>query len=428
MSRRVARVVRASSSRSIARPPSTPHICGAPGRRRPSQAAEYLASRGINEATREKFAIGFAPRERAALLRSAQSAGFSTKELNDVGLVSRPRGGGPLQDRFRGRLMFPVCDIRGRVLGFGARKLGDTRGPKYVNSPSGAIYSKSELLYGAHHARAIAARTGVVIVVEGYIDALAMHQAGIVNTVGLMGTSITEQQIARLKQLAADRGDDARRRRCRCRRSCARMLAGRSGSRCLSRRFRPTRPCRPAATRRRPAVRELVAVAGAFARFRVQRRLERADIGTAEAKDRLIHELRDVFADIEPSAVREDLIAGVARQLELRPLAASGRGCPRPESRAGACPTGVSAGDPVETTTAHGGSRGLLLECIAYPEIAAGLPSGEALMRLFPESLQRRAAEHIREHAHDPAAGLPDDDELVALITSLLTAPITGAK
>ena len=110
--------------------------------------------------------------------------------------------------------MFPVCDMRGRVLGFGARKLGTARGPKYVNSPSGAIYCKSELLYGAHHARAIAAKTGIAIVVEGYIDALAMHQAGMVNTVALMGTSITEHQIARLKQLAPTAvlmldGDDA---------------------------------------------------------------------------------------------------------------------------------------------------------------------------------------------------------------------------
>ena len=90
--------------------------------------------------------------------------------------------------------------------------------------------------------------------------------------------------------------------------------------------------------------------------------------------------------------------------------------------------TGVPAGDPVQATTAHGGNRGLLLECIAGPEIAAGLPSGDALMRLFPDALQRRAAEHIRAHAHDPAAELPDDDELVALITGLLSAPITGAK
>ena len=394
-----------------------------------AQAAEYLASRGINEATREHFVVGFAPREKTALLRSAQSAGFSTKELSEVGLVSRPRGGGPLQDRFRGRLMFPVCDMRGRVLGFGARKLGSARGPKYVNSPSGAFYCKRELLYGAHHARAVAARTGIAIVVEGYIDALAMHQAGIVHTVALMGTSITEHQIARLKQLAPTAvlmldGDDA---------GAAAIL--RAGA--LARPFglevlvatlpADTDPADLLQREGAPAVRELVAHAGAFARFRVQHHLERADIGTAEAKDRLIQELRDVFVDIDPGAVREDLISVVARLLELQPSLLSSW-LSSPKCRAEICSTRVSTGDPVQATTACGGSRGLLLECIADPKIAAGLPSGEALVRLFPDALQRRAAEHIRVHAHDPAAGLPDDDEVVALITSLLTAPITGAR
>lgn len=394
-----------------------------------AQAAEYLASRGINEATREKFAIGFAPREKTALVRSAQSAGFSTKELSDVGLVSRPRGGGPLQDRFRGRLMFPVCDMRGRVLGFGARKLGTARGPKYVNSPSGAIYCKGELLYGAHHARAIAAKTGIVIVVEGYIDALAMHQAGIVNTVALMGTSITEHQIARLKQFAPTAvllldGDDA---------GAAAILRAGVLARPLGLEVlvatlpAGTDPADLLQREGAPAVRELVADAGAFARFRVQRHLERADIGTAEAKDRLIHELRDFFADIQPSAVREDLIARVARHLKLESSLVSSW-LSGPESHAETYPTGASAGDPAQATTAHGGSLGLLLDCIADPEIAAGLPSGNALTRLFPDTLQRRAAEHIRVHAHDPAAGLPDDDELVALMTSLLTVPVSAAK
>jgi DNA primase len=394
-----------------------------------AQAAEYLASRGINEATREHFVIGFAPVGKDPLVRSATSAGFSTKELSEVGLVSRPRGGGPLQDRFRGRLMFPVCDMRGRVLGFGARKLGTARGPKYVNSPSGAIYCKRELLYGAHHARAIAAKTGVVIVVEGYIDALAMHQAGIVNTVALMGTSITEQQIGRLKRLAPTvvlmlDGDDA---------GAAAIL--RAGA--LTRPFglevlvatlpADTDPADLLEREGASAVRELIADAAALARFRVQRHLERADIGTAEAKDRLIHELRDVFADIEPGAVRVELISCVARHLELQPSLLSSW-LSSPESRAETCPTGMSAGDPTQAATARGGSRGLLLDCIADPEIAAGLPSGDALERLFPDALQRRAAEHIRVHAHDPAAGLPDDADLVALITSLLTAPITSTK
>jgi DNA primase len=326
--------------------------------------------------------------------------------------------------------MFPVCDLRGRVLGFGARKLGSARGPKYVNSPNGAIYCKSELLYGAHQARAIAAKSGIAIVVEGYIDALSMHQAGMVNTVALMGTSITEHQIAKLKKLAptavlmldGDYAGDAAVLR-------AGVLARPLGLEVLV----ATLPARtdPADLLQREGaaiIRELVAEAGAFARFRVQRHLERAEIGTAEAKDRLIHELQDVFADIQPSAVREDLIARVARHLKLDPSLVS-TWLSGPESHAETWLTGVSAGALVPTTTAHEGSRGLLLESVANPEIAARLPSGDALERLFPDSLQRRAAEHIRGHAHDPAAELPDDDdELVALITSLLTAPIGAAK
>ena len=327
--------------------------------------------------------------------------------------------------------MLPVCDVRGRVLGFGARKLGNARVPKYVNSPSGAMYCKSELLYGAHHARAVAAKTGIVIVVEGYIDALAMHQAGIVNTVALMGTSITEQQIGRLKQLAPTvvlmlDGDDAGAGAV----LRAGVLARPLGLEVLVATLpEGTDPADLLQQREgAPIVRELVADAGAFAGFRVQHHLERADIGTAEAKDRLIHELRDVFVDIQPSVVREDLISWVARHLELHPSLLSSW-LSSPESRAGKGPTGgMSAAEPTQATTAHGGNRGLLLDCIADPEIAARLPSGDALVRLFPDALQRRAAEHIRMHAHDPAAGLPDDDDVVALITSLLTAPVAGSK
>ena len=325
--------------------------------------------------------------------------------------------------------MFPVCDVRGRVLGFGARKLGNARGPKYVNSPSGAIYCKGELLYGAHHARAIAAKTGVVIVVEGYIDTLAMHQAGIANTVGLMGTSITAQQIGRLNGLAPTvvlmlDGDDAG--------VAAILRAGVLAEPFGLEVLVATLPSHtdPADLLQRDgasAVRDLVADAAAFARFRVQRHLERADIGTPEAKDRLIHELRDVFAAIDPGAVREDLISCVARHLELQPsLLRSWLSSPEAwgEIRA----TEVSAGGPTQATEGHKGGRGLLLQCVTDPECAARLPSGDALVRLFPDELQRRAAEHIRVHAHDPAAGLPDDHEVVALITSLLTAPIAGAR
>ena len=286
-----------------------------------AQAAEYLASRGIKDEIRDRFAVGFAPLEKAAMLRAAQAAGFSAKEMTEVGLVSRPRGGGPLQDRFRGRLMFPVCDIQGRVLGFGARKLGNGRGPKYVNSPAGAIYSKSELLYGAHHARAAAAKARAVVVVEGYIDALAMHQASIDNTVAVMGTAVSEHQIAALKRLAPTvvlmlDGDEAG--------AQATLRAGALAVPAGLEVLVASLPSGgdPAALVHGhgvEAAREVIARAGAFARFRVQHHIERTDLGTAEAKDRLVGDLRDVFIDIPPSAVREDLIALVAKHLELEP-------------------------------------------------------------------------------------------------------------
>ena len=391
------------------------------------QAAEYLASRGINEATREKFAIGFAPCEKTALLRSAQSAGFSTKELSDVGLVSRPSGGGPLQDRFRGRLIFPVCDMRGRVLGFGARKLGEARGPKYVNSPTTLIYRKSELLFGAHQARAAAAKAGAVVVVEGYVDALAMHQAGVINTVALMGTTVSEQQVAMLKRMAPAvvlmlDGDDAGAQAI----VRAGVLARRRGLDVLVAAL-PVHSD-PAALVQRDgcdAVRGLVTDASAFARFHVQHHVDRVDVGTAEGKDSLVNELRDVFADIPSSALREDLIAGVATHLALD-AGLVGSWLRTAQSAGDPRPTSVTAPALASPATAGPADR-LLARCVADPRAAAALPSGSALETLFPDALLRRAAEHIRTHATDPTADLPEDDhELVSLVTSLLTAPSGG--
>jgi DNA primase len=388
-----------------------------------AQAAEYLASRGIDEATRETFALGFAPPEKTALLRSAQSAGFSAKELSDVGLVSRPRGGGPLQDRFRGQLMFPVCDMRGRVLGFGARKVGSARGPKYINSPSGAIYCKSELLYGAHHARAAAAKAGAVIVVEGYLDALAMHQAGIVNTVALMGTAVSEGQMSVVKRLAPtvvlmldgdEAGYEAVLR--------AGALARAVGLEALVARL--PHGSDPAAVLQRDGgdvVRDLVAGAVALARFCVLHQVERADVSSAERKDRLLGELRDVFAGMPPSALREDLIQLVADRLSLSPALVTSV-LASAEPRSGQCPPQSSREPPPELNA--GSQYRLLQRCLAEPEAAAALPTGAALADRFCDALSRRAAEHIRTHPLDPTAALPDHDhELVSFITGLLTAP-----
>jgi DNA primase len=390
-----------------------------------TRAADYLAARGIAETVRAAFAVGFAPADTRALLRAAQAAGFTTQELRDVGLITRPRGGGPLQDRFRRRLMFPVCDARGHVLGFGARKLGDVRGPKYVNSPAGALFSKGALLYGAHRARAAAAKSGQVVVVEGYIDALAMHQAGIVNTVALMGTAMSEHQAAMLKRLAptvvlmldADTGGaDALLRVGALARSAGLVVLVASlpaGS----------DPASLAERHGAAVLRELVEGAHAFARTLVAHHLERAELSSAEEKDRVVDELRGVFADIPASAVCEELVALVAERLELEPRLLRAWLLPRdgPDEMPEAPRTGRSA------AALDQASRDLLVRAVNDPAAAAGLPAGAALAAVFPDALSRRAAEHIRAHPANPTAHLPAaDPELVSFVTSLAAAPRAG--
>jgi DNA primase len=134
-----------------------------------------------------------------ALFGIHAAKGFTEQDLLDAGLVIPGKQGRPY-DRFRGRLIFPLADDRGRTLGFGARTLGDDK-PKYLNSPETALYHKSEALFGIHAAKKAAAAEDRVYVVEGYTDVLALAQAGVENVVASMGTALTEQQLARLSRL-----------------------------------------------------------------------------------------------------------------------------------------------------------------------------------------------------------------------------------
>jgi len=166
---------------------------------------------------------------------------------------------------------------------------------------------------------------GVVIVVEGYTDALAMHQAGILNTIALMGTAITDKQVATLKRLAPTvvlmlDGDDAGAQAI----LRAAEVARPSGLRLLVAPLPAgSDPADLLRSQGAEAVRGLVADASAFARFRVRRHVDRADLSCAEGKDQLVKELRPVFAEIPSSAVREDLIESVAAALELQPILVS---------------------------------------------------------------------------------------------------------
>lgn len=160
-------------------------------------ARAYLKKRGFLEPVISEYRLGFAPKNGTSLLKAAAAKGYEPRELESAGLVLRRDG--RMRDRFRGRLMFPFTDHRGRVLGFGARVLDDSK-PKYLNSPDSDLYHKTNLVFGLGNARAAVTKEDRVFIVEGYTDVLALHQAGILNAVASMGTALTEQQLREISR------------------------------------------------------------------------------------------------------------------------------------------------------------------------------------------------------------------------------------
>ena len=163
-------------------------------------AYEYLRGRGLSDATIETFGLGYAPAGYEHLLRYFREQGRSVDDLIQAGLVTRREDTGRVYDRFRHRVMFPIRDERGRMAGFGARTLDPDGVPKYLNSPQGPLFDKGRLLYGLDKAKSEIRRRGQAVVVEGYMDVIALHQAGHGYAVAPMGTALTEHHLRLLKR------------------------------------------------------------------------------------------------------------------------------------------------------------------------------------------------------------------------------------
>jgi DNA primase len=179
-----------------------------------ARARDYLTRRGLDEATIRRFRLGWASEDRQALRRALalglQPTGLSRGEfpealLREAGLLRVPDDGGAPYDYFRGRVIFPIGDRAGRVIAFGGRTLGDEQ-PKYLNSPDTPVFEKGRVLYGWAAARATVARepNSAVIVVEGYMDVIALHRAGFGGAVAPLGTALTETQLHELWRLAPE--------------------------------------------------------------------------------------------------------------------------------------------------------------------------------------------------------------------------------
>lgn len=156
------------------------------------EALAYFQSRGLEKETIKKFRLGYAPPDWTELTDYLVGQGFSSKEILTLGLAVKTQKG-TLVDRFRHRVMFPITDESGKVIGFGGRVLDDAL-PKYLNSPDTPLFLKGKYLYGLHSAKSTIRERDQVILMEGYMDTITAHQNGITNSVGTMGTALTPEQ------------------------------------------------------------------------------------------------------------------------------------------------------------------------------------------------------------------------------------------
>jgi DNA primase len=387
-----------------------------------AQARAYLEERGFSAEILDEFRVGYSPSAWDRLLTGAQRDGYTPQELADAGLAQRNQSGN-LYDRFRGRIMFPLADLRGDVLGFGARAMGEGRGPKYLNSSESSVYRKGRQLFGIDVARAHATKAGRVVVVEGYTDVLAMHQAGIRETVAIMGTALTEDQVAGLAKVArqvvlaldADRaGQEAMLR-------AARLAKDRDLDLVAVEMPAGSDPADLLAARGGAAMQALLDRASGMIEFQVRRVLADADLGTPAGRDRALEEARALIAAVpERTATRDALVREVADRLDLPTdyVTAAGQRVSRGgASRRAAMPAGSSPG-----MLALAPEREFLKMALA-----AGAPGREHLERLSPEHLSsevtRGAREHLLAHFDDPLVGLPEDaPDVAALVTAVATA------
>lgn len=175
------------------------------------EGLEYARQRGLTKATLTRFGIGFAPNSWTALVDAMRAKGYTDQELLDASLATASPKNGRIYDRFRNRLLFPIIDVRGNVIGFGGRVMDDSK-PKYLNSSETIIFNKRRNLFGLNFARKT--KFGYLILVEGYMDAVALHQYGFDCAVASLGTSLTEDHAVLLSRYTEQvvliyDGDDA---------------------------------------------------------------------------------------------------------------------------------------------------------------------------------------------------------------------------
>jgi DNA primase len=380
-----------------------------------AKARAYLAERGLGDEVLRTFRVGYAPSAWDKLMMAAQREGYSHEELAAAGLGQKGRQGG-FYDRFRARIMFPLADPRGKVLGFGARAMRDEQGPKYVNTSENELYHKGKQLFGIDHARGPAARAGRVVAVEGYTDVLALHQAGVTESVAIMGTALTQEQMVELRRAAgtvylaldADRaGQEAMLR-------AARMAKERDLELLVVDMPEGSDPADLIGERGPEAFQELLAGAREVPDFQARRLARQADLDSPRGRDQALVEVRPLVAELASKpATRDELVRYLADRLNVDRdylLAQSSAPFPRPEPVA----EGPVAPRVLRLDGVAKAERLFLTRCVSselgreYVDRLAG--------DHFSSGPLRQVRDHLVAHWDDPLAALPADDPMLSAL------------
>lgn len=400
------------------------------------KAREYLAGRGLSEEMLNAFGVGYAPSAWDTLLVRSQRAGFKVSELERAGLAQKGRNGGHY-DRFRERITFPIRDARGRAVGFGARAMRDQQGAKYINTAENELFHKSDILYGIDRARPSMAKADRAILVEGYTDVIALHQVGLTESVGIMGTALTEQQVAQLSAvvntvvLALDADAAGQKAMLRAQEVAAgRQLEIRVAA--MPEGIDPAEMVIEEGGAERFT--QLVEGAIDLAEFQIDLILAGVDTASPRDRDRGLGESAPVLAQVPPGAIRQELIRRVTERLQIDAsvvlsrveseesagAANTARQAPVQNPAAGVAEATVQPARPVVLSRRERTERWLLAMCVAKPD--EGREWLEKLdTRHLSSPLIERTVAWLKDHLEDPASGLdPEDRELQKMIAALV--------
>ncbi len=304
---------------------------------------DFLSERGFDEEARARFTVGYAPKSWDAVTKHVRSLGFRDEEMLAAGIVSSGQRG--VYDRFRGRLVWPIMDLAGDVVGFGARRLyDDDQGPKYLNTPETPLYKKSHVLYGIDLARKDISKQQQAVIVEGYTDVMACHLAGVTTAIATCGTAFGDDHVKVLRRLLLDTdamsgevvftfdGDAAGQR--------AALKAFDTDQAFVAQTFVAVEadgrdPCELRLAEGDDAVRALIASRVPMFEFAMRAKLAEHDLDTAEGRVGALRETAPLVSSIRDRALRSEYVATLAGWLGMDPSAvtAAVRNQPRVKPR-----------------------------------------------------------------------------------------------